>query len=61
MVCQRLLTVGEWVCGGVLERGEGCVLLETLGKVLGRLRIELVKAEAANKEITQVSAAADSH
>ena len=59
IVCQRLLTVGKWVCGGVLERGEGCVLLETLGKVLGSLRIKLVLAKAANKEITQVSAAAD--
>ena len=48
------------MCGGILEHGESCVLLETLGKVLGRLRIELVEAEAANKEITQVSAAADS-
>ena len=47
------------MCGGVLERGEGYVLLETLGKVLGSLRIKLVLAEAVNKEITQVSAAAD--
>ena len=59
--CQRLLTVGEWVCGGIPEHGESCVHLETLGKVLGSLRIKLVLAEAANKEITQVSAAADSH
>ena len=42
------------MCGGALKRGEGCVLLETLGKVLGRLRIEQVGVEAANKEETQV-------
>ena len=45
--CQRLLTV-EIGCGGALERGEGLVLLETGGEVLGGLRIEIVTAETAS-------------
>ena len=28
---QGVLTVGKWVCSSVLERGEGLVLLQTLG------------------------------
>ena len=47
--CQRLLTVDKRVCGGVLERGEDLVLLETGGKVLGGLRIEVVAAETATE------------
>ena len=47
------------MCGSVLKRGEGCVLLETLGKVLGGLRIEAVGSEAANKEQAQVSLGID--
>ena len=42
MGCQRLLTVGKWVCGGVLERGEGCVLLDALSKVLGGLYLKAI-------------------
>ena len=57
---QRLLTVGTQAWGGVLERLEGLVRLEALRKVLGGLRIEFVEAEAAKREETQVSAAADS-
>ena len=47
--CQRLLTVDKRVCGGVLERGEDLVLLETGGKVLGGLRIESVLPETATE------------
>ena len=46
--CQRLLTV-EIGCGGALERGEGLVLLETGGEVLGGLRIESVGPETASE------------
>ena len=45
--CQRVLTVGKQVqrvSGGVLERGEGRVLLEALSEVLGGLIIEVVVA-----------------
>ena len=47
--CQRLLTVEKRACGGVLERGEGLVRLESLGEVLGSLRIESVLLEAATE------------
>ena len=53
--CQRLLTVEKRACGGALERGEGLVLLETGGEVLGGLRIEVVSAETA----TEASKGAD--
>ena len=43
------------VCAGALERGEGLVLLETGGEVLGGLRIEVVSAETA----TEASKGAD--
>ena len=46
--CQRLMTVGIEVRGGVLELLEGCVLLEALREVLGGLRVQMVVAEAAN-------------
>ena len=47
--CQRLLTVEKRACGGALERGEGLVLLETGGEVLGGLRIESVHPETASE------------
>ena len=58
--CQRLLTVGKWVGGGVLERLERRVLFEAGRKVLGSLGIEVVAAQTANKDGIWVSGAADS-
>ena len=46
--------------GGVLERGEGLVRLETLGEVLRALSAEGVVEEAANEGQIGVSGAADS-
>ena len=46
--------------GGVLEGREGLVLFETLGKVLGGIRIEFVAAEPANKSRLEASGRADS-
>ena len=40
---------GNRACGGALERGEGLVLLETGGEVLGGLRIESVLPETASE------------
>ena len=56
----RLLTVGFGCGGGVLERLEGLVRLETLGEVLRALRTDGVVVEAANGGRIAVSAAADS-
>ena len=43
------MTVEKRACGGALERGEGLVLLETGGEVLGGLRIESVQPETARE------------
>ena len=53
--CHRVLTAGIGGRGGVLEGGEGLVLLQPLGKVLGRLGIELVVAEAVKEGQRSVS------
>ena len=53
--CQRLLTAGIEGWGGVLKGGEGLVLPEALGQVLGALRVEFVEAEAANRAESGVS------
>ena len=53
--CQRLLTAGIEGWGGVLKGGEGLVLPEALGQVLGGLRVELAAAEAANRAESGVS------
>ena len=50
-----VLTVGMEGWGGVLKGGEGLVLPEALGQVLGGLRVELVVAEAANRAESGVS------
>ena len=55
--CQGLLTVGKASTRGVLERLERLVLLEALREVLGGLRIESVRSEAANRVEIRVSAA----
>ena len=49
----------EMGMGGILQGREGRVLLETLGKVLGGIRIELVAAETANKSRLEASGGAD--
>ena len=54
------MTVEKWACGGALERLEGRVRLESLGEVLGSLRIELVVLETASEGAIRVSAAIDS-
>ena len=48
------------MCGGVLERGEGLVLLQALRDVLCALCTELVVLQTANGSQKQTSAAADS-
>ena len=50
-----MLTAGIEGWGGVLKGGEGLVLPEALGQVLGGLRVELVVAEAANRAESGVS------
>ena len=60
MECQRLLTAWKRVCGGVLERLEGLVLLEGLSKRLCTIWADVVAPQTANKVKTQLSAAADS-
>ena len=54
------MTVEKRACGGALERGEGLVLLETGGEMLGGLRIESVLLETASEGAFRVSAALDS-
>ena len=56
---QGVLTAGIEGWGGVLKGGEGLVLPEALGQVLGGLRVKLVLSEAAHKGKTRVLAAAD--
>ena len=58
--CQRLLTVETEAWGGVLERLEGFVRLETLCQRLCALGTDAIVEEAANKSRFGVSAAADS-
>ena len=58
--CQRLLTVGFEVWGGVLERLKGRVCLERLRQRLCTVLADPIGLEAANKSQTEVSAAADS-
>ena len=53
------MTTGKRACGGVLEGGEGRVLLQALGKVLGGLRVEFVAAEAVNGSQTEASMGPD--
>ena len=50
-----MLTAGIEGWGGVLKVGEGLVLPEALGQVLGDLRVESVVAEAANRAESGVS------
>ena len=52
---QGVLTAGIEGWGGVLKGGEGLVLPEALGQVLGGLRVELVAAETANRAESGVS------
>ena len=52
---QGVLTAGIEGWGGVLKGGEGHVLPEALGQVLGGLRVEKVVAEAANRAESGVS------
>ena len=58
--CQRLLTVGFEVWGGVLERLKGRVCLEHFRQRLCTNLANPIELEAANKRQTKVSAAADS-
>ena len=50
-----MLTAGIEGWGGVLKGGEGLVLPEALGQVLGGLRVESVVAEAAHRAESGVS------
>ena len=52
---QRVLTAGIEGWGGVLKGGEGLVLPEALGQVLGGLCVEVVVAEAAHRAEIGVS------
>ena len=45
--------------GGVLERGEGPVLGETLGEILSALRFEFIVVETANESQIGASAGID--
>ena len=58
--CQLGQVCGGAVCGGVLERLEGLVLLEALRQMLGALRTETVVEEAANESRVGVLVATDS-
>ena len=49
----------ERVSSGVLEGGEGLVLLQTLGKVLSGLGVEVVVCQTANASRIHVSAGLD--
>ena len=55
-----MLTVAKRVCGDILERGEGLVLLEALGEMLGGLCVKVVLLETAYESRIALSAAADS-
>ena len=44
-----MLTVGKASMCGVLERGEGLVLLESASEVLGGFWVESVEAQTANE------------
>ena len=57
--CQRLLTVGKWVCGNVLKRFERCIDLERLCDVACTFIFQLIIVETANAGQNGVSAAAD--
>ena len=53
------MTAEKRACGGALERGEGLVRLESLGKVLGAVHTELVEPETVSEGEFRVSAAPD--
>ena len=48
------------VCGGILELGEGLVILQALGKMLRALWSELVFHQTANGSRNKTSTGADS-
>ena len=50
----------EMGMGGVLQGGEGLVLLETLREMLGSLGIEVIVAQTAKERQIVVSGGADS-
>ena len=56
---QGALTLGEMVCGSVLEPCEGLVRLKTLGKVLCALCTNAVPVQTANGSQNQTSGGAD--
>ena len=49
----------ERVCGGVLEGGEGLVLLQALRKVLGALCTEVIVLQTASRTRIATSGGAD--
>ena len=48
------------VCGGILEGGEGLVLLQALRKVLGALCTEVIALQTASRTQIATSGGADS-
>ena len=56
---QRVLTAGIEGRGGVLEGGEGLVLPEALGQVLGGFSVEVIHCQAANESQIDASEGAD--
>ena len=56
---QRVLTAGIEGWGGVLKGGEGLVLPEALGQVLGGFSVEAIHCQAANESRIEASGAAD--